>query len=439
MAAPISSIFLADLLLLLCVLPTFELRELTAESYHHTLQVSSLLPSSVCSTYGGGLDKVPSSLKVVHKHGPCSNLHQKESSAPTHAEVLFYDQDRVNSIHSRLANSGDTTKTDATTLPAYHGSTIGTENYIVKVGLGTPRTDLSLMFDTGSDITWTQCQPCVSYCYKQKEPIFDPSKSTSYLNIPCASSICRSLPANSSGCSSSTCVYAVQYGDSSYTIGFFAKERLTLTSTDVSTPYCSDAEKTTVGFLGVPPGYLGLAVTNFPSHPKQPRNTTNSSHTASRPPPAPLVTSHSAIAASPVQLNSPHHPSLTKPFMALTSSESASAAIDYPSHQPPSVKECPRTYPRADALSILDTCYDFSNYDTIRVPIISIFFSGGVEVGINISGIFFVADVSQVCLALAGNSDDSDVGIFGNVQQKTFLVVYDSVGGRVGFAGGGCH
>jgi hypothetical protein len=83
--------------------------------------------------------------------------------------------------------------TDSTTIPAKDGSTVGSGNYIVTVGLGTPKKDLSLIFDTGSDITWTQCQPCARSCYKQKEQIFDPSQSTSYTNISCSSSICNSL------------------------------------------------------------------------------------------------------------------------------------------------------------------------------------------------------------------------------------------------------
>ncbi|GLT85201.1 hypothetical protein SLE2022_033970 [Rubroshorea leprosula] len=465
MAAPISSIFLAALLLLLCVLPTFELRELTAESYHHTLQVSSLLPSSVCSTYEG-LDKMPSSLKVVHKHGPCSNLHQKESSAPTHAELLLQDQGRVNSIHSRLANSGDKKKTDATTLPAYHGSTIGTDNYIVTVGLGTPRTDLSLMFDTGSDITWTQCEPCVSYCYKQKEPIFDPSKSASYLNIPCASSICRSLPANSSGCSSSTCVYAVHYGDSSYTIGFFAKERLTLTSTDVFDTFLFGCGENNRGLFRGAAGLLGLGRNKF-SFPSQTAQKYNKLFSYCLPSSASstgyLTFGNSGISSS---VKFTPSPKLGETFYGLNiigisvggNRLSISPSVFYNAgtiidsgtvitRLPPTAYSALRTafrqgmstYPNADALGILDTCYDFSNYDAIRVPRISIFFSGGVQVDINISGVFFAADVSQVCLAFAGNSDDSHVGIFGNVQQKTFQVVYDNVGGRVGFAAGGCR
>jgi len=35
------------------------------------------------------------------------------------------------------------------------------------------------------------------------------------------------------GCSDSTCLYGIQYGDQSFSVGFFAQETLTLTPTDV--------------------------------------------------------------------------------------------------------------------------------------------------------------------------------------------------------------
>lgn len=95
-------------------------------------------------------------------------------------------------------------------------------------------------------------------------------------------------------------------------------------------------------------------------------------------------------------------------------------------------------YPTAPALSILDTCYDFSNYTTISVPEISFSFKGGVLVNIDETGLLYGTSLSQVCLAFAGNSEASDVAIFGNVQQQTLEVVYDANGGRVGFAPNGC-
>lgn len=49
-------------------------------------------------------------------------------------------------------------------------------------------------------------------------------------------------------------------------------------------------------------------------------------------------------------------------------------------------------------------------------------------------GYFFQQSAPQFCLAFAGNKDDRDIGIIGNVQQKRLHVGYDVARGKVGFA-----
>lgn len=95
-------------------------------------------------------------------------------------------------------------------------------------------------------------------------------------------------------------------------------------------------------------------------------------------------------------------------------------------------------YPAAPALSILDTCYDFSKYKSVAIPKVSFYFSSGTNVDLEPSGILYAASASQVCLAFAGNGDDTDVLIYGNVQQQSFEVVYDVAGMKLGFGPKGC-
>lgn len=136
-----------------------------------------------------------SSLHVTHRHGTCSRLTKGKATSPDHLEILRLDQARVNSIHSKLSKklTDRVRQSQSTNLPAKSGSTLGSGNYVVTVGIGTPKHDLSLIFDTGSDLTWTQCEPCVQTCYSQKEPIFNPSSSSSYYNVSCSSAACSSL------------------------------------------------------------------------------------------------------------------------------------------------------------------------------------------------------------------------------------------------------
>lgn len=142
-------------------------------------------------------DPKTSSLRVSHKLGPCAPLGP--TPRPTHADILKEDRSRVNWINSRLTSRPgpapglNQVRQSEANIPARSGSTIGSASYAVTVGLGTPKQDLSLVFDTGSSLTWTQCKPCVIYCYQQYEPIFDPSGSTTYVNISCTSAACSQL------------------------------------------------------------------------------------------------------------------------------------------------------------------------------------------------------------------------------------------------------
>ncbi|XVF35709.1 hypothetical protein REPUB_Repub18cG0169500 [Reevesia pubescens] len=452
----------------------------------HILHINSLLPSPVCnSSTKADLNK-KSSLQVVHKHGPCSQLHQdKTKKPPTHAETLFQDEARVRYIQSRLAkNSGSrpyVKETDAANLPTRDGSVLGTGDYIVTVGLGTPKKELSLIFDTGSDITWTQCEPCAAYCYQQKDKKFNPSESSTYFNVSCNSEPCNSLLSAtddhlkqmlagiSPRCASWTCVYAIQYGDSSVSIGFFAKERLTLTSIDVFDNFLFGCGQNNQGtFFGIA-GLLGLGrdKLSLPSQTARKYNKLFSYCLPSSSSSTGFLTFGKGRRSSKSVKFTP----LSKGFrdssfyglditgisvggkkLSISASvfTTAGAIIDSGTvitRLPPAAYAALRSafrqrmnqYPMGKEQDILDTCYNFSNYKSVIIPKISFFFRGGVELTIPLVGTLNTDSVSEVCLAFAANDDASDVSIFGNTQQKTLQVVYDGVGKRVGFATGGCQ
>ncbi|KAJ6354790.1 hypothetical protein OIU77_005399 [Salix suchowensis] len=104
----------------------FEGRKIAENHHSHTIEVSSLFPSTSCKspTKVRSNNDTKASLKVVHKHGPCSKLNQdKTIAAPTPTQILLQDQSRVKSIHSRLSNpktsgENDVKVIDATTIPA---------------------------------------------------------------------------------------------------------------------------------------------------------------------------------------------------------------------------------------------------------------------------------------------------------------------------------
>ncbi|XP_034199992.1 aspartyl protease family protein At5g10770-like [Prunus dulcis] len=450
----------------------------------HTVEVNSLLPAITCSpsTKGHNNNKA-SVLKVVHKHGPCSKFHKSSKTSTTtsdekyHAQILEQDQARVNSIHSRLNhnnNKDPLTQSAATTLPAKSGIVIGSGNYIVTVSLGTPAKQLSLVFDTGSDLTWTQCQPCsaTQSCYKQTEPIFDPSLSASYKNTPCTTAACTQLPSSGleQSCSNSTCLYIAVYGDNSFSKGVFGSEKLTLTPTDVFESFLFGCGLDNGGLFRGSAGLLGLGRSSI-SFVEQTANKYNRFFSYCLP-----STSSSTGHLTFGDGGSPNGVKFTK-LITSSQSESASslyglglAGINVGGSQlsiAPSVfsssgtiidsgtvitrlpatayavlrgafREAMKNYTLTNGDSLLDTCYDFSGLNTVSYPKIAFVFGDGLTVDLDATGILFQISPSQVCLAFAGNKDDSDVGIIGNVQQKRLEVVYDVAGGKVGFAPAGC-
>lgn len=454
----------------------------TIESNFHTLQLTSILPSSSCNPTNKG-KRGGSSLEIINNHGPCSQLNKKGSKGPTVTEILAQDQARVDSIQARISaqnynlfNKKDKTsqknraKDSKANLPAQPGVAFGTGNYIVTVGIGTPKKDLALIFDTGSDLTWTQCEPCVKSCYPQQQPIFNPSYSSTYSNISCSSTACselKSATGNDPGCSSSTCVYGIQYGDSSFSIGFFAKDKLTLSGTDVFDGFMFGCGQNNKGLFGKTAGLIGLGrdslsiVTQtapkfgkYFSYCLPTRRGSNghltfgsNSGVKSTVQFTPFASSQGtsfyfievlgitvggkALAISPMVFKN-----------AGTIIDSGTVITRLPSTAYNNLRSTFRQfmtkYPRAPDLSLLDTCYDLSNYTTISIPKISFSFNGNTNVNLAPSGILYTNGASQVCLAFAGNGDDDTTGIFGNTQQQTLEIVYDIAGEKLGFGYGGC-
>ncbi|TKW10718.1 hypothetical protein SEVIR_6G185000v4 [Setaria viridis] len=117
--------------------------------------------------------------------------------------------------------------------------TASTGEYLVGLAIGTPPLYFTAIMDTGSDLIWTQCAPCL-LCADQPTPYFDARKSVTYRAVPCRSTRCGQLyyPA----CFQKVCVYQYYYGDTASTAGVLANETFTFgagNSTKVRAPNVS--------------------------------------------------------------------------------------------------------------------------------------------------------------------------------------------------------
>nr|CAB3457388.1 unnamed protein product [Digitaria exilis] len=437
----------------------------------HVVSVSSLLPSAaVCSSA-----RAPNSsaLSVVHRHGPCSPLLAR-GAAPSHTEILDRDQDRVDSIHRRVSGAAAIATSSATnpargskgvSLPAQSGLSLGVGNYIVSVGLGTPRKDFSVVFDTGSDLSWVQCKPC-NDCYDQQDPLFDPSRSSTYAPVPCGDPQCRGLDSWSCSASGNRCRYEVVYGDQSQTDGNLARDTLSLGPSDSLKSFvfgCGDDDS---GLFGKADGLFGLG-RNKVSLASQASakygagfsyclpSSSSSTGYLSLGPASPANAQFTAMAT---RTDTPSFYYLDLVGIKVAGKtirvsaavfKAAGTVIDsgtvitrLPSSAYRALRSAfarpMRRYKRAPALSILDTCYDFTGHTTVQIPAVELVFSGGATVGLDFSGVLYVSKVSQACLAFASNGDDTSLGILGNTQQRTFAVVYDVANQKIGFGAKGC-
>ena len=105
-------------------------------------------------------------------------------------------------------------------------------NYVVYSMFGFPPQRNALLVDTGSDLLWLQCKPCIT-CFNQSELLYDPSESLSYKEIDCNSSKCYheqnfidNCEATIYGTSKRSCRFEYFYNDKSYSRGKMITETM---------------------------------------------------------------------------------------------------------------------------------------------------------------------------------------------------------------------
>jgi hypothetical protein len=414
-----------------------------------------LIVSAVPSSANG------TTVPLRHRHGPCSPVASNSQKMPTLEEMLQRDQLRAGYIQrkiSRARKAGGVQQSDAS-VPTSLGTPLKTLEYVISVGLGSPPAPQNVLIDTGSDVSWVRCKPC-SQCHKQADPAFDPAASTTYAPFSCSSEACAQLGQEGNGCSGSQCQYIVPYGDGSATTGTYSADTLKVGS-DTLTGFqfgCSHKER---GFDGLADGLMGLgggaqslasqtagAFGSTFSYCLPPTTSSSGFLTLGAPRTSsgfvrtPMVSIQlptfygvrlQGIQVDGKQLDIP--PSVFAPGSIMdsgtvitrlppTAYSALSAAFKARMKQYP---------PSSRGGDFLDTCFDFSGQTTVTTPTVALVFAGGAVVKLDSSGVLL-----ESCLAFAPNEDDGSFGIIGNVQQRTFEVLYDVRGKSVGFRSGAC-
>ncbi|XP_016176680.1 aspartyl protease family protein At5g10770 [Arachis ipaensis] len=396
--------------------------------------------------------------------GHCSSVSEKRS----HRKQLAQDDLRVRAIQSRIRGASASDKENKNNeIPISSGMKLETLNYVVTLGLGGQ--NVSMIVDTGSDLTWVQCQPCDS-CYDQQGPLFQPSSSPSYQSILCNSTTCRTLiPAPPGACATATnCDYVVNYGDGSYTSGELGVEHLSIGGVWI-TDFVFGCGRNNKGLFGLASGLMGLGRSHL-SIVSQTSSTLGGVFSYCLPSPdagasGSLVMGNDSSSLfknvayarmlSDPQLSSFYILNLTTisvggvPLLQ-ASSFGKGTLIDSGTvitRLAPSMYRAVKAeflrqfsdYPSAPGFSILDTCFNLTGYEEVNIPSIRLYFEE-VSMNVDVSGILYVVkeDASRVCLALASLSDEYDTPIVGNYQQRNQRVIYDTKNNRLGFAADPC-
>ncbi|KAK9683485.1 hypothetical protein RND81_10G144300 [Saponaria officinalis] len=322
--------------------------------------------------------------------------------------------------------------------------------YIMELYVGTPPVRQLGIVDTGSDLIWTQCQPCVK-CYNQTLPIFDPTKSASYKAKSCNSEACKALPKSLSICSrKNACGYIYRYGDRSHTIGFMGSETLTFKSGDgkevISFPNinfgCGHTNtgifsNGSSGLVGLGGGPLSLV--------SQLNSTINGKFSSF------YYLTLEGISVGKTKISSYERSYSPAPSPATNDNTTNEGNIIIDSGTTLTILpfQLYRDFRSAletaikgkqtkDPMGLMDLCYKTrKGRDDLYSPIITFHFTGG-DLVLNRYNTFVLVSDEVLCLAIVPSPRGQIVGILGYIAQMDFLVGYDTVKGKVSFKRTNC-
>ncbi|MCO5611457.1 hypothetical protein L7F22_065710 [Adiantum nelumboides] len=159
-----------------------------------------------------------------------------------------------------------------TSAPVSSGYYLADRDYYARLTVGSGRgsRDFYFLIDTGSRLTWLQCEPC-KRCYSQgrDNPVFDPTLSPTLTSVGARSPLCARLPVSLQRRSwaSSTCKYKIVYADGHFTSGKLVLDTIAGMASGHSFPGiafgCSNKNdeeaNPTAGVLGLGRNYFGLS------------------------------------------------------------------------------------------------------------------------------------------------------------------------------------
>ncbi|CAL5047439.1 unnamed protein product [Urochloa decumbens] len=448
--------------------------------------------SNACPSILSGHNK-GNKLPVIHRLSPCSPLGggiPKHGKAALH-EILDHDGLRMRYIYEIQASGVAAAAPAPSAMPPSGVSIPATQNvisslpgvfsYTVLAGYGTPAQQLPLYFDV-SGMSNLRCKPCFSSGSgagaAQCDRAFDPSVSSSFRTVPCESPDCRETSCSSG----SSCTFTFYNSTFVFGHGTVVTDTLTLspsatfedfsvgcmqldnmfsdgaaagnidlsrsrhsltTRVLLSSPpgtaafsYCLPADTDTHGFLSIAPAladYSGNAGVKY----------------------VPLVTNPRGpnfyfVDLVAIAINGTDLPVPSATFRGngtMIDSQSAFTYLNPPIYTAlrDEFRRAMEKYQLVPAFSDLDTCYNFTGFNYIELPDITLKFGNGetMELDDRQFMYFFREHLDDGfpfgCLAFAATQDPSFAwNLLGSQVQRTKEIVYDVHGSKVAFVPSRC-
>ncbi|KAK7346200.1 hypothetical protein VNO80_20715 [Phaseolus coccineus] len=399
-------------------------------------------------------------LELIHTDSPLSPFYDPSLTNSDRLRNAFQSSlNRVNSFRVPVANLN-------------HGNAqspmitdIG--GYVMKYSIGTPPVEAFGFADTGSDLIWTQCLPC-KQCYNQTAPLFDPSNSKSYTNLPCNSSFCSSrYLLDSPECDQNgSCVYHYSYFDRSHTAGNLATETLTIGEENPITfpnTVFGCAHDTTGKFKPAESGLIGLGRGNLSllsqlgikklSYCLAPNNRNYTSKIVFG---EDAMLSGSDVVSTPFRVDYAPEYLITLEglsvegdrieFESANNVSEGNVAIDSGTtftFLPPPIYDALvaaldmriKAPKGSDPDGVLPHCYEFPDQN-VSFPIITAHFKGADVKLMGINTFYWVSE-KVVCLSMVP-AGEGIIGFFGNIAQSNFWIGYDLDAATVSFKPADC-
>uniref|UniRef100_A0A6V7QWV2 Peptidase A1 domain-containing protein n=1 Tax=Ananas comosus var. bracteatus TaxID=296719 RepID=A0A6V7QWV2_ANACO len=286
---------------------------------------------------------------------------------------------------------------EVSTIPAYSGSLLRTDSYVITVGIGTPKKDFTVMFDTArrkgnlirDTLTLTPSAVLPNFVFGCSDGDIGGDLTTGLIGLGRGKASLFSQASEKFGKIFSYCLPS-----SPNSMGYLAIGRTGLPPHVMYTPMLTTPTWPSLYFVGL--AAIKVADKTLPLPPTVYSRTVIDSGT--------VITRLPPMAYSTLR------------------SEFRKYMTDYTPVPP---------------MFDLDACDDVSRHENLKVPTVELLFDDGASLTLDFDGTMIMKDDYKACLAFAVNND-TGINIIGNNQQKKYTVVYDVANAKIGFGAGGC-